>query len=104
MNNPHKMRIIMPIEFDGFKAIGYYPYESASIDITNKVCCPRHVYSEIENTIREKANIQDNKWIVIFEDTTRFGTDNFAIFFKDCFAVIGKWKDIQPYGGYKEIK
>ena len=80
-----------PIKFDGFEAIGYFPYESARI---RGYKVPRSVYS-----IFEREVIKDNKVVVIFNDTTRFGTHDFAIFFHDLGAIIGQYEDITDYDG-----
>ena len=88
-----------PIEFNDFTAIGYFPYECAGI--YNNVKIPRDIYSKIENLIP----VKDNKMVVIFQDNVNFGTENFAIFFKDYYASVGYWEDVTGYGGRKlELK
>lgn len=86
----------IPIEFEGFRAIGYFPYHTASI--LSEVRPAIRLFKGIEETLRKNA-IMDNKYVVLFEDKEYFGTTNFAINFKDCTAKLGSWEDIVQYGG-----
>lgn len=90
-----------PIDFGTFEAIGYFSYEKAGIYnySIEKECSPhRSVFYNIENVLKENG-ISDNKFVVLFRDKAHFGTTNFAIFFKDCHARIGSWKDVTGYAG-----
>lgn len=88
-----------PIVFERFKAIGYFPYETAKLNGDGCVAVPRSVFSEIENTLRI---FMDNKIVVVFEDTERWGTENFAIQFFDSFCKMGALNQIVGYAG-KEL-
>lgn len=97
------IRYKQPVEFKGFRAIGYFPYERARVKATwDGARPPRHLYYEIESTIQRNV-VMDNKIVVLFEDTTNFGTTDFAIFFHDLSAVIGRWEDVCSYTG-EELK
>lgn len=89
----------IPVNFDNkFEAIGYFPYERATINyfhVTDNVCPPRTLFKHIE----DKLPIKDNKFVVIFRDLVNFGTDDFAIAFKDCYCKMGSWKQVQGYAG-----
>lgn len=87
-----------PIEFKGFRAIGYFPYEKAQLDVNECVAVPRCVFSEIENVL-SRTGYMDNKVVFVFEDTTNFGTDEFAIQFKDAYCKIGALNQIVGYAG-----
>lgn len=90
-----------PIPLSGFTVIGYFPYECAYIvgKTTDAiVSTPRTLYADFEATMREN-NIADNKVVYICLDTTNFGTDNFALQLKDCYARVGLWEDVKGYGG-----
>lgn len=90
-----------PIKFDGFEAIGYFPYCAASIRVqvmSDNTCPPRSLFSEIENKLRVN-HIQDNKFVVIFEDSTNFATEDFAIYFKDLYCKVGNWDSVKQYNG-----
>ena len=89
-----------PIQFKGFEAVGYFPYETASIK--GCVPMPRNVFSEIEN-ILSRTRFMDNKIVVVFRDVVQFGTEDFAINFKDASAKVGSIDDIIGYGG-RELK
>lgn len=90
-----------PIEFKGFKCIGYFPYEKAQI-IHDCVPVPRNVFMEIE-VILGRTRYMDNKTVFIFQDTTRFGTQNFAIQFKDSFCKMGSIKQVIGYAGQELV-
>lgn len=79
------------IVFNGYKAIGYFPYETARV---RGIKVSRHLYSHVE-----QSTVHDNKTVVVFKDTTNFGTHDFAIFFHDLGAIIGGWGDVQDYNG-----
>ena len=79
----------IPIRFEGFMAIGYFPYETKRI---RGIKISRAAYQEINNTC-----VKDNKVVVIFKDTINFSTQRFAIFFHDVGAILGKWEDIVKY-------
>lgn len=85
-----------PIEFDGFKLIGYFPYSTASIREEGLPSIPRKVFKHIENKL-EEIYISDNKSVYIFEDTEKFGTENFALKLYDLHAVLGKWNQVIKY-------
>lgn len=93
------------IDFKGFKCIGYFPYEKAQLPM-ECVAVPRNVFSEIE-LILSRTRYMDNKTVFIFQDTVRFGTEDFAIQFKDSFCKMGSIKQITGYAGqelqYKTI-
>lgn len=85
-----------PKEFKDYRAIGYFPYERASISVNlDDVRPPRSLFAELEAAL----DINDNKYVVIFQDKQNFDTTSFAIFFKDCKAKIGQWEDVKRYGG-----
>jgi hypothetical protein len=85
-----------PILFLGFNAIGYFPYEVAQMKYKECVAVPRSVFSEIEKLL-SRTHYMDNKIVVVFEDTTRFGSQNFAIQFKDGFCKMGSLDQIMGY-------
>lgn len=87
-----------PIEFKGFKAIGYFPYEKAQLNYQECAAVPRNVFSEIENVLA-RTRYMDNKVVFVFEDTVNFGTENFAIQFKDAYCKMGKLGHIIGYAG-----
>lgn len=87
-----------PIEFKGFKAIGYFPYEKAQLDYQQCVAAPRNVFSEIE-TVLSRTGYMDNKVVFVFEDFTSFNTDDFAIQFKDAYCKMGRLEQIIGYAG-----
>lgn len=82
-----------PIQFRGFKAIGYFPYEKAQLDISC-VPVPRNLFEELEFELK---SIMDNKIVVVFEDKTNFGTEDFAIQFKDAYCKMGALDNIVGY-------
>lgn len=86
-----------PVNFDDkFEAIGYFPYERATIqyhNVSENVCVPRDVFKHIYQALP----INDNKFVVIFRDLVGFGTDNFAIAFKDAYCKMGSWEQVQGY-------
>jgi len=92
-----------PVEFKGFKAVGYFPYEKAQLSNTECVAVSRNVFSEIENVLA-RTRYMDNKVVFVFEDTNRFGTDNFAIQFKDGFCKMGNLEQIMGYACRTLIK
>ncbi len=87
-----------PVEFKGFRAVGYFPYETAQLNYKECVAAPRSVFAEIEN-ILARTRYMDNKVVIVFEDTTDFGTDNFAIQFKDAYCKMGMLNQIIGYAG-----
>jgi len=91
-----------PIEFLGFKAIGYFPYETAQLNYQECVAVPRNVFSEIEKVLG-RSKYMDNKVVFVFEDTIHFGTSDFAIQFKDAYCKMGSLNNIEGYAG-KELK
>jgi hypothetical protein len=91
-----------PILFKGFQAIGCFPYEKAQLNYNECAAVPRSVFSEIE-TILSRTRYMDNKIVVVFEDDTNFGTDDFAIQFKDAHCKMGKLSQIIGYAG-RELK
>ena len=86
------------IEFKGYRAIGYFPYETAQLNYKECVAVPRNVFSEIE-TVLQRSRYMDNKIVVIFEDTINFGTSDFAIQFKDGYCKMGSLNQIEGYAG-----
>lgn len=87
-----------PIEFKGFKAIGYFPYEKAQLNYQECVAVPRNVFSEIENVLA-RTRYMDNKVVFVFQDFTSFSTDDFAIQFKDAYCKMGRLDHIIGYAG-----
>ena len=85
-----------PVSFDGFEAIGYFPYEKAAI--IDCVSAPRNVFKEVENKL-SRTRYMDNKVVVVFRDLVNFGTKDFAIQFKDAYCKMGKISQIVGYGG-----
>jgi len=88
-----------PIDFGKFEAIGWFPYEKAQITFKNNnesACPPRTLFNHIENILNE-IGIRDNKYVVIFKDKQRFGTDYFVIQFKDCCCKVGSLDCITGY-------
>lgn len=81
------------IVFNGFTAVGYIPYEGAHIFKPKEVSPPRKLLAHIENQL----TVSDNKWVVFFIDHTIFGTDDFAVYFKDAFLQIGAWDEVKLY-------
>ena len=80
------------IVFNGFTAVGYIPYDKAMIRNGVDGARPaRNLFRHIENQL----TVSDNKWVVFFRDTTNFGTNDFAIFFKDMWSVVGAWEDVE---------
>lgn len=92
------IRFEEPIGFNGFKAIGYFPYEVAQLDYQECVAVPRNVFSEIEIRL-SRTRYMDNKVVIVFEDLTNFDTTDFAIQFKDSYCKIGRLDQIVGYGG-----
>lgn len=86
-----------PIQFLGYKAIGYFPYEKAQLS-NECVSVSRNVFSDIEK-ILGRTRYMDNKVVIIFEDCINFNTDNFAIHFKDSHCRMGNLNQIGGYGG-----
>ena len=87
-----------PILFNDFNAVGLFPYEKAQLNYIECVAVPRNLYESIEDVLRKNSNF-DNKVVVVFEDHTNFGTDNFAIQFKDSYCKIGMLNQIMGYAG-----
>ena len=87
------IRYEVPVQFEGFKAIGYFPYHTASVRPGNCNHPPRTLYNWIEKVLPRT----DNKYVVLFEDEVDFATSNFAIYFKDYYAAIGNWEDVKAY-------
>ena len=93
------IKLPKPIDFGKFEAIGWFPYEKAQIEYSNfeeNVCPPRSLFKHIEDILYENG-ISDNKYVVIFKDKEHFDTDNFAIFFKDCYCRVGSWHSVTGY-------
>jgi len=92
-----------PMDFnEEFDVVGYFPYEKAMIRGREIVKAPRKLYADIENKLA-KMGINDNKIVVIFKDTVNFGTDDFALNLKDCWAKVGKLESVKQYTG-EELK
>ena len=91
-----------PIEFKGYRAIGYFPYEKAQLEYKTCAAVPRNVFSEIE-TVLSRNRYMDNKVVFVFEDTTNFATDDFAIQFKDAYCKMGRLEHIMGYAA-RELK
>ena len=91
-----------PIEFKGFRAVGYFPYEVAQLNYQECAAVPRNVFSEIE-TVLGRTKYMDNKVVFVFQDTVNFGTNDFAIQFKDAYCKMGRLNHIMGYGS-KELK
>jgi hypothetical protein len=86
-----------PITFDGFEAIGMFEYRTASIQ--TEACIPRTLFFHIEEKLNQIHHKVDNKSVIIFRDTERFGTTNFAINFHDMRCRTGTWEEVVGYGG-----
>ncbi len=78
--------------------VGYFPYECAGLYSGPKIS--RKVFSGIEAILRDNG-ISDNKYVAVFSDAVKFGTSDFAIFFHDAGAYVGKIEDITGYAGIK---
>lgn len=87
-----------PIDFGEFEAIGWFHYEVATLDPKHCVPVPRALFNHVE-TVLQRKGVMDNKVVVIFRDKMNFGTDDFAIQFKDCYCKMGRWSDVIGYGG-----
>jgi len=81
-------------ESHGFKVLGFFPYHSKSI--RNNVRIPRKTLKELELILR-KNGINDNKFVVVCKDIINFETEDFAINFKDFYAIFGRWEEIEKY-------
>lgn len=90
----HYRHLDEPIELPGYTIVGYFPYETAGI--YGKVHVPRQVYS---NLLSCSISIFQNKTVFILKDTVRFGTEDFALFIKDCYATIGTLEEVVGYAG-----
>lgn len=79
----------------GIKVLGYFPYATKYIRSSNgdTVSFPRQLFDHISRDL----GVNDNKVVIVCEDQVRFGTDNFAIQFKDYFCRIGTWFQIHDY-------
>jgi len=104
-----KYKYFRPLDIDmpefKCKIVGVFGYSIAKIDNKcNHPKMPRSMMSYFENALTNAKVPMDNKMVVIIEDTERFGTDNFAIQFKDFFACVGKWSDVVGYNGELELK
>jgi hypothetical protein len=97
----HYRKLDNPIVFNGFEIVGWFPYETASVSSDNIdseiVRVPRGVYSHIEEKCNQN-HISGNKIVIICRDTVRFGTNDFAIFFKDMYAKISNLENVRGYG------
>ena len=82
-----------PIPFDGFEAIGMFPYEKAQL-LNGLVRVHANIFDHLYEALREHM---DNKVVVIFKDTRRFNTENFAIQWKDGMCKMGDWRDVIGY-------
>lgn len=78
----------------GFIVIGYFPYHCKAI--RKNVRMPRHIFKELEY-ILGMNHINDNKFVIVCKDTEKFATEDFAINFKDFYAVVGRWDEIEDY-------
>ena len=101
INHKNFVRYEEPIIFDGFNAIGYFPYEKARVSIASVLdnCwIPRSVFADIEFKITTNPFGRfDNKIVVLFEDKTNWGTNDFAIMFHDLSCIVGKWSQVKDY-------
>lgn len=84
-----------PIEFDGFRLIGYFPYNTASIR-NNELVWYGKVFKEIEEKLMENY-ISDNKAVYIFERTKSGQGSDFALKLFDFEATIGSWNQVVKY-------
>lgn len=91
--------LAIPIEFKGFTAVGYFPYEKAQLH-HDCVCTSRNLYDELERALHP---IMDNKIVVVFEDNTRFNTNDFAVQFKDAYCKVGRLDQVMGYA-CRELK
>lgn len=93
-----------PVFFDGYMAIGYFPYERARVRVPwDGVRPSRELFAHVENAIQHSPNAwMDNKCVILFEDLTGCGTTDFAIFFHDLSCVINTWDEVYAYNG-KEL-
>jgi hypothetical protein len=92
-----------PIQFKGFKAIGYFPYEKAQLDYNECAAVPRSVFTEVE-VVLSRTIYMDNKTVFVFEDETNFGTEDFCIQFKDSYCKVGKLDHVRGYAGRELTK
>lgn len=91
------IQLDVPINFGQFEAIGWFPYERAQISNFREVATPpRELFLFIEDALNRNG-ISDNKYVVIFRDKVNFGTDDFAIQFKDCYCKIGSLDSVVGY-------
>lgn len=86
-----------PLVFDRYKAVGYFPYEKAQLDIS----CVRVPFTLFDH-IYLKLPFYDNKFVVIFECTDNYN-EHFAIQFKDGYCKVGKHKQVRGYA-LRELK
>jgi hypothetical protein len=89
-----------PVKFEGYEAIGFFPYEKAQLS-NNHACVPMSVYKSTIDLI--PSRMMDNKVVILFKDTRRFNTDSFAMQIKDGWVKIGKWNDVVGYA-LRELK
>lgn len=91
-----------PVVFDGYEAIGYFPYETARLVTSFESYCPvpRSIFAHIEEAIRiSPSAFMGNKVVIVFRDTTNFGTSDFVISFHDLSCRVGKWDHVVKYDG-----
>ena len=105
-----KYKYFTPLDIDmskewGCKIVGVFGYSIARVDSKNVLPkMPRDMFSKFEQALMEKKVPVSNKMVVICQDTTNFGTDNFAVNLKDMYACVGKWTDVVGYSGELELK
>lgn len=85
-----------PIDFGEFEAIGMFPYQTANLKTTN--CPPRILLEEVEQKLKEYCAGQ-NKYVVIFRSKNKFGTNDFAVMFKDLYCKVDRIENITTYNG-----
>jgi len=84
----------------GIAIIGYFPYHTARLKISNPIQIPRDFFRDFEK-ILYKNHMQDNKAVYICRSVYK-QSDHFAIMFKDAYCIIGDWSQVIQYDG-KEI-
>jgi hypothetical protein len=89
----------IPMPELGIEVIGYFPYHTARIRPCEQshVLVPRSFFHEFETLLKE-AHIEDNKVVYICKGTgDRWSSHNFAIMFKDTYAIVGTWEHVVTY-------
>jgi hypothetical protein len=78
-----------PIKGAGFSILGIFPYGIATV---KGLSIPRQVAHEVFKFV--PTNYQDNKIVIVCQDDTNFGTNDFAVLCKDMYCIFGRWDEI----------